>query len=332
MEKPLISIIVPIYNTEPYLARCLRSVENQTYSNIEVLLVDDGSTDGSAAVCKELCERDSRFVYVHQENAGQSAARNNGLDLARGVFISCIDSDDYVDSDFLDCLYRGLLENEADLVQCQNRHEYFPGISQAMEADVIECSVCTGDEMISNVLLSRNGFKASFCQTLAYAELFKNRRFLEGHLFEDLELLVIMASGVGKAASLPDRKYHYCYREGNSSSRSLRLRKGDLDAVIDSIRAHLRISAPGHLSEVDTRYVSNALVLTKSAAKIDMELFQELRKEILSCEYIAPRHSRSERIIYAGLKCGRLPFLVTLNAYEAFRRLRYKLTKGRPVS
>lgn len=332
MEKPLVSIIVPIYNTEPYLARCLRSVENQTYSNIEVLLVDDGSTDDSAAVCMEFCERDSRFVYVRQENAGQSAARNNGLDHVRGAFVSCIDSDDYVDPDFLDCLYGELLENEADLVQCQNRHEDFPGISQAMEEGVIECSVCTGDEMISNILLSRNGFKASFCQTLVCAKFFKDRRFLEGHLFEDLELLVIMASGIRKAVSLPDRKYHYCYREGNSSSRSLRLRKGDLDAVVGSIRAHLRISAPEHLSEVDTRFISNALVLTRSAAKVDMELFQELRKEILSCEYVPSRHSRSERIMYAGLKCGRLPFLVTLNAYEAFRRLRYGLTKGGPVS
>lgn len=332
MEKPLVSIIVPIYNTEPYLARCLRSLEVQTYSNIEVLLIDDGSTDGSSAVCKEFCEKDPRFVYVHQENAGQSAARNNGLDRACGALISCIDSDDYIDSDFLDFLYRELLVNAADLVQCQSRHEGFPGISQAMEEDKIECSVCTGDEMISSVLLSRNGFKASFCQTLVYAEFFQGRRFLEGHLFEDLELLVIMASGIGKAVSLSDRKYHYCYREGNSSSRSLRLRKGDLDAVVDSIRAYLRVFAPEHLSEVDTRFISNALVLAKSAVNIDMELFQELRKEILSCEYVISRHSRSERIMYAGLKYGRIPFLVATNAYESFRRLRYKLTEGKSVS
>ena len=186
MEKPLISVIVAVYNTEPYLERCLRSLECQTYGNIEVLLVDDGSTDGSASICKAFCERDSRFVYVRQTNAGQSAARNNGLDHAQGAYVSCVDSDDYVDPDFLEYLYGGLIENGAQLAQCQSKHEGFPGISEAMEAGEIKCSICTGDEMITNILLSANGFKASFREVLVSADLLSSRRFLEGHIFEDL--------------------------------------------------------------------------------------------------------------------------------------------------
>lgn len=326
MEKPLISVIVAVYNTEPYLERCLRSLECQTYGNIEVLLVDDGSTDGSASICKAFCERDSRFVYVRQTNAGQSAARNNGLDHAQGAYVSCVDSDDYVDPDFLEYLYGGLIENGAQLAQCQSKHEGFPGISEAMEAGEIKCSICTGDEMITNILLSANGFKASFREVLVSADLLSSRRFLEGHIFEDLELLAVMAQGIRKAVSLPGRKYHYCYRKNNSSSRALRLRKDDLDVVVGSIRDHLRGSAPEHLPEVDARFISNALVLTRSAATSDAKLFRELRGEILACDYVACRHTKSERIMYAGLKYGRIAFLAASGSYEVFRKFRYRLT------
>lgn len=114
MEKPLVSIIVPVYNTEFYLERCIQSLLQQTYKNIEILLIDDGSTDGSSKLCDYFAEQYSHIHVVHKENSGVSAARNKGLDIARGEFILFIDSDDTVSSDYVDSFIN--VSFDADLI------------------------------------------------------------------------------------------------------------------------------------------------------------------------------------------------------------------------
>ena len=115
MNNELISIIVPIYNTEKYLRQCLDSILNQTYTNFEVLLVNDGSTDSSGMICQEYVENDSRFRYFEKENGGASSARNLGLERSGGAYITFIDSDDWVEPNYLDVLYTALKENDTDV-------------------------------------------------------------------------------------------------------------------------------------------------------------------------------------------------------------------------
>lgn len=114
-HNPLVSVIVPIYNMENYLKTCLESIANQTYGNIEVLLIDDGSTDSSYHISKEFTDRDSRFKLFSKENGGVSSARNFGLDRALGEFISFIDPDDWVEKDYIEFLYAKLVESGADI-------------------------------------------------------------------------------------------------------------------------------------------------------------------------------------------------------------------------
>lgn len=114
----LISIIIPVYNVSGYLRRCLDSILKQTYSRFEVILVNDGSTDGSALICQEYVDQDSRVRLVHQENQGPSAARNRGLQLAQGEYVTFIDSDDFVEEAYLELLYRSLVKNGADISIC----------------------------------------------------------------------------------------------------------------------------------------------------------------------------------------------------------------------
>ena len=102
MEQALISVIVPVYNVEKYLPECVESIISQTYDNLEVILIDDGSTDRSGKICDEFAEKDSRIVVIHQKNSGVSAARNRGLDLCRGEYISFVDSDDYYCTDLME--------------------------------------------------------------------------------------------------------------------------------------------------------------------------------------------------------------------------------------
>ena len=115
-QQPLISLIVPIYNVENYLWSCLDSIAKQTYSNIEILLVNDGSPDGSAAICQEFVARDSRFHYIEKENGGLSDARNAGIAEAKGEFISFVDSDDWIELTYVEDLYRAALFNDAEVV------------------------------------------------------------------------------------------------------------------------------------------------------------------------------------------------------------------------
>ncbi len=122
MEE-LISIIVPIYNVKSYLRKCVNSVCSQTLKNLEIILVDDGSNDGSEVICDELKKKDKRILVIHQENAGESAARNTGLFYAKGKYIGFIDSDDYIETNMFEELYKSLLCNKADISMCSDVYE-----------------------------------------------------------------------------------------------------------------------------------------------------------------------------------------------------------------
>lgn len=116
-DLPLISVVVPVYNVEAYLDKCIASILGQTYRNLEILLVDDGSPDGSGAICDAWAAKDDRIRVIHKENNGAGAARNTGLDLARGEFISMIDSDDYLEAHMYEHLY-SLMRVDVDIAEC----------------------------------------------------------------------------------------------------------------------------------------------------------------------------------------------------------------------
>ena len=125
--NPLISLVIPVYNVEKYLDKCMESVLAQTYDNYEVILVDDGSTDNSGKMCDEYAERDSRVTVYHQKNSGVSVARNVGIENAKGEFISFIDSDDWVDESYLEKLVNAQIKYNADLTICEYTNVYADG-------------------------------------------------------------------------------------------------------------------------------------------------------------------------------------------------------------
>lgn len=137
-NSDLISIVVPVYNVSSYLRRCLDSILKQTYGQFEVILVNDGSTDGSGAICQDYAAKDGRIRLVHQENQGPSAARNLGLQLAQGEYVTFVDADDFLEATYLEVLYRGLVENDADISICnftsfnEERQSFLFSITQEM--------------------------------------------------------------------------------------------------------------------------------------------------------------------------------------------------------
>ena len=117
-DNPLISVVIPIYKVEKYLCECVDSVINQTYTNLEIILVDDGSPDNCPAICDDYASKDSRIKVIHKENGGQSSARNAGIKIAKGEYISFIDSDDYVSPVYIEQLYSTLKRSGAGLSCC----------------------------------------------------------------------------------------------------------------------------------------------------------------------------------------------------------------------
>lgn len=215
--QELISVIVPIYNVEKYLERSIGALMSQTYSNLEIILVDDGSKDRSGAMCDEFAIRDSRIKVIHKENGGSSSARNRGIEAATGDYIGFCDSDDYPEND----LYENLL----------NVAKEYPDmvIAQAMSSDYTDDGVLVKgpykDSGKVNFLTKQEMFRllmlhvgdSSFCTKLIRADYMKKFRFEEGRLNEDFELIIRMLSDIPGVYSLEKNGYNIVLRHGSNS-------------------------------------------------------------------------------------------------------------------
>ena len=165
-SKPLVSIIVPIYKVEPYLRRCLDSIVNQTYTNLEIILVDDGSPDRCPAICDEYAAKDNRIVVIHKENGGLSDARNAGLNICKGDYVSFVDSDDWVEKDYISTLENLAKKNNADI--SVGNHQTFSIENHFFPTDVLEEGVFNNQYIINQIFTKRNQFK------IAWGKLFKS--------------------------------------------------------------------------------------------------------------------------------------------------------------
>lgn len=211
----LISIIMPVYNTKAYLEESVRSVQAQTYGNWELLIVDDGSKDGSGELCDELAAADSRIRVCHQENGGVSTARNRALDEAKGAYICFLDSDDALDPAYLSWFIEKKEESGADFIACgqaENREGSF-----CYPARPTEKSLMAADEYVSQALADQLKVPLACWNWLLPAERVGDKRFAKGVAFgeDTLFLLSILAEG-GKVYYEP--KPHYIYRMDRAGS------------------------------------------------------------------------------------------------------------------
>lgn len=218
-EEPLITVIVPVYNILEYLPRCVRSITAQTYRRLEIILMDDGSTDGTGELCDRLALEDSRIRACHKENGGSSSARNLALSLAHGEYVGFVDSDDYIEPYMYERLYQGIMRfgvtaaqigrDEIDAEGCR-----LPDICEPpKEPTVTESAV-----FLRELLLHRGD--CSFCTKLIRRDLFPEEAFPEGRLNEDFNLLIRMLPGLGRLVSLPEQAYHVFYRIGSNSRKA----------------------------------------------------------------------------------------------------------------
>ncbi len=219
----LISIIVPVYNTKDYLRRCLESIMNQTYSKLEIILIDDGSTDGSGQLCDSYQALDSRIKVFHQQNKGAASARNLGLAKAKGEYIGFVDSDDYIKEDMYDSLHDGM-ETGADIVCC-GTVLLFPAKMHKkpeLSAKFPNPISYTKAEALKELLLVRN-LDFSPCNKLYRRMLFQGIRFPDGKTCEDYPVIYELVKKSRKVDNIGKIKYMYCYRADSISKQQFRM-------------------------------------------------------------------------------------------------------------
>lgn len=209
----LISIIVPVYNMMTLLRRCLNSILNQSYYNLEIILINDESTDDSGSICEEYCRKDNRITVIHKKNGGLSAARNTGINLAKGKYIAFIDSDDFVHKDYIKILYNFIVEFHADIAICD--YEIGNGnVLHSYDNDDL-FYVTTSENLLKTWHYKNKKIETVVWNKLYKRELFNNIRFPEGYSFEDIHVSHLLIAAASKVV-IVKRKLYYYYQRSDS--------------------------------------------------------------------------------------------------------------------
>lgn len=261
MNNELISIIVPVYNVELYLEKCIDSILKQTYENIEILIIDDGSTDNSSKICDNYSKRDARIKVVHKDNGGLSSARNAGIGLMSGKYVAFIDSDDWIQDDYIYQLYKCALENKSDLV--------ITGLKNVYSYDYIEkyfnyeSKAISKKEALKYMLHGENGIDVSACGKLYSVSIFKNIKYDIGKLYEDFLIFDKIVESADNISLSRYCGYYYYQRPGSimhgkySDDRLILIKKSQ--EIIDSCAKNYK----DILDYAIYRYVVNNILFIK---------------------------------------------------------------------
>lgn len=221
-KENMLSVIIPVYNTEQYLEKCLKSVLMQTYQNIEVILVDDGSTDHSAVICKKVAHDDKRVTYYRLENGGQGRARNYALDRCHGGWISFIDSDDYIFPDMAEKMILAAEQNNADIVVCGWYRDH--GFLKREQPHPQKLQFYDNTEFIKSYI-QMPYITSSVCNKIYRRWIWEKERFPEYRAKEDACVIYKVLAKVNIAVHIGESKYVQYVRPGSTERRGYTIDK-----------------------------------------------------------------------------------------------------------
>lgn len=307
MNNDLITIVVPVYNVERYLYKCVNSIINQTYKNMEIILVDDGSTDKSSLICDELAKQDSRIVVLHKQNGGLSSARNAGIEFAKGKYIGFIDSDDYIDERMFELLHNALIDNNADLSVCNYSWVNEDGV--AFNSTNLSSCVYDAKEVLEKYLLDDMASWVIACNKLYNIHLFCDIKYPVGKINEDSFVIHKILDKCTTIATTEESLYMYLQRSDSIMNSSFKLSSLDVvESHYDRTEYYLN-SSLNNRYEVATKSLLKSLSsfhscyygvdkkhITKECRKKNKELqrkYRQLYKECKKCKTI----NKSDRIL-----------------------------------
>ena len=300
MEQPILSIIVPAYNIEKYLKRCLDSILNQSYTNFECIVVNDGSIDGTKSICDEYADKDDRVIVIHQENGGLSVARNNAMKKARGKYISFIDGDDYIMETYCETLINLLEKNNADIAKC----DYHKGILSDVEDVRIE--IVSGKKFTEDLIQDKIG--SQLWQYVYKKELWNDIVSPKGRYAQDMMILHEVTNKAKNIVVTNKKLYFYFIdRDDSTSNAGKKKVKGAFDRAIAFKERYIFARKNGYDGQCDfilnkvLEFYNNALTMKKSNEKrfdSDMKILSTFLKEN---RYKDPRNNRSTKYRFLKL-------------------------------
>ena len=246
----LISIIVPVYNVERYLEKCVNSIINQTYKNLEIILVDDGATDSSGNMCDELAKSDNRIKVYHKENGGLSDARNYGVERATGDYIGFVDSDDYIDSEMYEKLYEAIKRENADVAECSLKVIY-PGKIELF-TDEKYYKVLGKTEYLEEYLTIKKVF-GSVWTKLIKSDVAKKLVFPKGKLYEDTYYAYDLIKIANSFVLIDSPSYNYLMRENSITNSKFNPRIFDLIKIVEKFHKMTYENYPSLKEAADCR-------------------------------------------------------------------------------
>lgn len=266
----LVSVIVPVYNVEKYLRKCIESIINQTHANLEIILVNDGSQDQCPAICDEYATMDKRIKVIHQANGGLSDARNTGLDICQGDYIYLVDSDDYIECDAIEILYREIIKHDADIAVA-NINKVYPN------GKVVPMNQYNGQVLKDKKQIYKNASSYVTAWGKLYKkEIFSNLRYPKRKLHEDAFIICRVLEQATKIVEVEHHGYNYLQREGSIMNSDFTLKH--LDAVeARMVRVQFYISERMYPEALEN-LVSLLQVLYKGYRMLDMTILENKNK------------------------------------------------------
>ncbi len=300
-KEPLISVIVPVYKVEDYLEQCVNSIRNQSYKNLEIILVDDGSPDNSGKLCDKLADSDNRIRVIHKQNGGLSSARNSGIDIAKGDYLSFVDSDDDINKDMIKSLYEAIASVNADFSCCQIVTVAFDGTRKKYDVKN-ELDVFYDNDVLNNYW---DNF--SSCGKLYRKELFNTIRYPVGKLYEDARTMYKVAGLAKRAATTSYFGYNYYMRQ-NSIMHSYKFSNMfDRVIVYNEISDGVLNRCPEQFGKIQRNknrlIIENFKIILKESplrlfSKESKKLANELLFPVDNNDYLTKKEKRMCKFIY----------------------------------
>ncbi|MDU4862754.1 MAG: glycosyltransferase [Terrisporobacter othiniensis] len=248
---PKISVVVPIYNTQEYLVRCIESVLNQTFKDIEIILVNDGSTDESGIICNQYSEKYKNVKVIHKLNGGLSDARNEGIKVATGDYIGFVDSDDIIEKEMYKVLYSLCIQYNADISTC-----LFESIEYGKKSNKTysnKVSIFTNKEAVKNTYEGTiSGY--SVCNKLYKRELLNEIKFPKGRIYEDASILYKLYMNSNRVVYIESALYKYVRREGSITKSMFSDKRFDIVSMFEEKYNYMSINYPEMCEKIKSMY------------------------------------------------------------------------------
>lgn len=261
--NPDISVIVPVYNVEKYLKRCLDSITNQSFKNLEILVINDGSTDSSAEICDNYALKDSRIRVIHKKNGGLSDARNVGIQAATGNYIGFVDSDDFIHKDFYHVLYNTMKNYQCDVVEVGYK-EVFENENvpleeyTIMDEEVSAIKYFEKDKAVINSILDHD-LRNYAWNKLYKRELWDNIKFPKGKLFEDVFTTYQIFNNCTKIVKVEKKLYYYFQRANSIVNSKFSLKKLDHFEALNEVMGFIELNYPKAAPITNIKYYMESL-------------------------------------------------------------------------